>query len=82
MKDYDSGLTGITSLPADKKMQEIIDLIGHFNHSTDRHILLTLPVQMLRVILHYNQSHKDYLTFRQERLSNAHFWRRFLHLED
>lgn len=81
LKDYDSGLTGITSLPADKKMQEINGLIDHFNHSANRRILLSLPVQILRVILHYNQSHKDYLTFRQEQLSNAYFWKHFLHLE-
>ena len=82
LRDYDSGLTGITSRPADKKMQEINDLINHFNYSADRRILLTLPIQILRVILHYDQSHKDYLTFREEQLSNAHFWRHFLHLED
>lgn len=80
--DYDSGLTGITSLPADKKMQEINDLINHFNRSANRHVLLSLPVQILRVILNYHQSHKDYLTFRQEQLSDDYFWRDFLHLKD
>lgn len=75
LRDYKEGFINITSIPADEKMQIIIqEFTENGNFRDFLHVLLGA----IDLIIHYSTIHHDYIDFRNEKLQNSKFWKRYL----
>ena len=73
--DYNKGLTGITSISSDKKMNQIVAMAkGPVSWLVYKDLL----VNFIRVLSDYKKVHKDYIDFRQNLLKSNQFWKAFL----
>lgn len=73
--DYNKGLTGITSISSDKKMNQIVVMAkGPVSWLVYKDLL----VNFIRVLSDYKKVHKDYIDFRQNLLKSNQFWKAFL----
>lgn len=79
LKDYADGLFKIT----EKGSDEILTHIQ--NYRTEKglfRILFNILAVGIKEFLYYNKTHKDYINFRDEKLSDAIFWSKFLKLDN
>lgn len=75
LRDYKEGFINITSIPADEKMQIIIqEFTENGNFRDFLHVLLGA----IDLIIHYSTIHHNYIDFRNEKLQNSKFWKRYL----
>lgn len=73
--DYNKGLTGITAVSSEEKMNQIVAMIkGPVSWSVYKDLL----VNFTRVLSGYKKVHKDYIDFRQNLLKSNQFWKTFL----
>lgn len=75
--DYDSGLQGITSLRADDKMSEVQTCAVS---SASAAIVLQTLGQVIRSIVSYPETHREYQRFLEKDLSGSSFWKQYLHV--
>lgn len=75
--DYNSGLSGITAIPSDKKMAQLLELQ---KHPVGVIVLGKVVYHSLCVILGYYSSHNDCLQFRDRFLKSSKFWKEFLEI--
>lgn len=73
--DYNKGLTGITSISSEEKMNQIVAMVkGPVSWSVYKDLL----VNFTKVLSDYKKVHKDYIDFRQNLLQSNEFWKAFL----
>ena len=75
--DYKSGISGITAIPSDKKMAQLLDLQ---KQPAGLNVLGKVLYRSLSTILGYYSSHDDYLQFRDKFLKSSKFWKKFLEI--
>lgn len=73
--DYNRGFEGMTQIPADQKMQEII---GKVNQNVSWNVVPALLGVALKGIFCYWQNNRKYLKFRERNLKDNIFWKTFL----
>ena len=78
LADYNRGLSGITAMPADQKMREILQRV---NGPCSWTVFFSSLTAVVKTILLYQRTSNEYKTFRKEKLMDARFWRQFLFLE-
>lgn len=79
LKDYSGGLFKITKTGSDEILTQIQ------NYRTEKslfRILFNILAVGIKEFLYYNKTHKDYIKFRVENLSDATFWTEFLKLKN
>lgn len=78
IRDHGSGLEGITAVPSDEKFRQVQNYHGRKN------ILLSLGITFLNGMhqfLFYGTIDKTYKEFREKKLRDQAFWRKFLGIE-
>lgn len=78
IRDHGSGLEGITAVPSDEKFRQVQNYHGRKN------ILLSLGITFLKGMhqfLFYGTIDKTYKEFREKKLRDQAFWRKFLGIE-
>ena len=78
IRDHGSGLEGITAVPSDEKFRQVQNYHGRKN------ILLSLGITFLKGMhqfLFYDTIDKTYKEFREKKLRDQAFWRKFLGIE-
>lgn len=78
LKDYASGLSGITNIGSDEKFEQVKAYRTNKNILT---VFLKIFVLGIQEFVFFNKRHKEYLNFRKEKLSDAVFWKQFLRIE-
>lgn len=73
--DYNKGLTGITAVSSEEKMNQILFMV---KESVSWSVYKDLLVNFIRVLSDYKKVHKDYITFRNQLLKSNTFWSVFL----
>lgn len=75
-QDYGSAFEGITAKRADDKMQEIIE------YSKETHNIFSVLAKniylILKLLIGYSKTHKAYVSFRENNLSDSSFWKKYL----
>lgn len=77
LKDYQSGLDGITAIGADEKMKQVQQ------YSKERKsfsIILNLLKYAIKTILLYPSTHQKYKDFREQKLKTPEFWIKYLRI--
>lgn len=77
LKDYADGLFKITAIGSDENLEQIK------NYKINQNLIKTLTcifIVGIKEFLYYNETHKEYVRFREEKLSDATFWMEFLKL--
>lgn len=76
LRDYNSGLQGITSIRADEKMKEVIQ------YSKEKRNIISIILEIISLSLQsfvqYDKIRKSYLQFKKEKLKDSHFWKTYL----
>lgn len=79
LQDYSTGLTGITKIGSDVKMQQIqayarqkVSVLSFFQ---------VMFAAAKSIFLYYN-SHDNYITFKNAQLKESYFWKKFLELKE
>lgn len=75
LKDYNTGLTGITEVGSDDKMQQIQ---AYARALPSLCIIPKIIIYAIKTIFLYKKIHLDYVEFRRKKLNNNCFWKRFL----
>ena len=75
LRDYKEGFVNITSIPADEKMKIIIQ---EFTEKGNFRDFLHVLFYAIDLIIHYSTIHHNYIDFRNEKLQNSKFWKRYL----
>ena len=75
LKDYNAGIEKLTSIPSDKKMLEMMEIL---KQPFPKSILKKLCIESWKAIQTYNEIHKIYLVFRNEKLKDSRFWCTFM----
>ncbi len=75
LRDYNSGLEGITAIPADQKMARISEEISLPLPSD---LYSALRKEIGKAIINYRQAHENFIRFRRDKLQDATFWKSFM----
>lgn len=78
LADYNSGLQGITACRADDKMKEVQACA---EASVSFSVVVQAACAVICSILTYPKMHQQYAHFRKSELSDASFWKQYLHME-
>lgn len=78
LSDYNQGFSGITAMPADQKMLEILKRV---NGPCSWTVFFASLAAVVKTLASYQKTSQDYKKFRKEKLRDDHFWRKFLLLE-
>lgn len=78
LADYNSGLQGITACRADDKMKEVQACAAA---SVSFSVVVQAAYAVICSILTYPKMHQQYAHFRKSELSDASFWKQYLHME-
>ena len=77
LKDYNKGLSIITSIGGDEKMRQIQE---RASSPANVHIVPGILMYALKTILCYPVTHKKYMRFREKKLADSKFWKEYLRL--
>ena len=77
--DYNQGMSGITSIPADEKMAEIVRKVNGF---CGIGIFFTLLLTMVKTIASYPNTAREYRKFREDKLKDNRFWKQYLGIKE
>lgn len=75
IKDYNTGMSGITSIPADEKMAQVAKAV---TRPAAISVFPKIFKEMIKSFFHYTESHRNYIDFREQKLKDAAFWEGFL----
>ncbi len=75
VRDYNSGLAGITAVPSDKKMESISQILSQPIPSD---LYCALRKEIVKAIANYRQAHEGFIHFRERNLKDATFWKAFM----
>lgn len=75
LRDYKEGFVNITSIPADEKMKIIIQ---EFTEKGNFRDFLHVLFYAIDLIIHYSTIHHNYIDFRNKKLQNSKFWKKYL----
>jgi len=77
LRDYKEGFVNITSIPADEKMKIIIQ---EFTEKGNFRDFLHVLFYAIDLIIHYSTIHHNYIDFRNKKLQNSKFWKKYLRI--
>lgn len=75
VRDYNSGLSGITEIPSDKKIEIISQ---ELSQPIPADLYSALRKEIWKAMIHYRQAHKDFIRFRRDKLKDSAFWKAFM----
>ena len=75
VRDYNSGMTGMTAIPSDKKMETVSQVLSQ---PIPANLYSTLWKEIWKAISHYRQAHDGFVRFRSEKLKDSAFWKTFM----
>ncbi len=75
VRDYNSGLLGITAVPADVKIETVSQILAGPIPSD---LYSSLRMEIGKAIMHYRKAHDDFIRFRKDKLKDASFWKSFM----
>ena len=75
LKDYNLTLEGITAIPSDEKMKNLMTLL---QNPLPENLLGLLYREMGKAIREYSANHKKYMAFREQKLQDSQFWKVFM----
>lgn len=75
LKDYNSGMDGITAVSAEVKMRQVSDLL---KSKLPDNIGQLLYAEIKRAVVEYPLTHNKFLQFRKEKLQSNAFWNKYL----
>ena len=74
--DYNKGLTGLTAISSEEKMNQILYMIKSPSSLLS---FTSLLLNIIKSLVNYKNIHKDYITFRKKLLRTTTFWKEFMY---
>lgn len=74
--DYNKGLTGLTAISSEEKMNQILYMIKSPSSLLS---FTSLLLNIIKSLVNYKNIHKDYITFRKNLLRTTTFWKEFMY---
>ncbi len=73
--DYNKGLTGLTLISSEEKMDQILHMI---QSPATLSCFISLLLNIIKTLIYYPKTHKDYISFRKNSLRTTIFWKKFM----
>lgn len=74
--DYNKGLTGLTVISSEEKMNQILYMIKSPSSPSSS---ISLLLNITKSLINYKNIHKDYISFRKNLLRTTAFWKEFMY---